>query len=560
MKILVVEDNLGDVRLLIEMFREQTPNDAEVTQASTMVEAEQHVAEHLFDIILLDLGLPDAQGLDAVRRTRAAAPHVPLVVLTASDSQSLAAQAVKEGAHDYLVKGQVDPRVLQRTLRLAVEREAHQRERNLLAEKLRQAQKMEVVGQLAAGVSHDFNNVLQIIMSGIDVLKDEKFISPHAHTFLNMIDRATERGSDLTNHLLSYSRKQRLDQTLLDVVEVLGNMRTLLSRTLGTDVVVTTRFAASPALVRTDRSQLETALMNIAINASHAMVDGGSLHFEVGNAEAEPFGEIKPGHYVVIAVTDTGTGMTAEVLASVFDPFFTTKGSSGTGLGLAMVQGFSRQSGGDVRVMSKLGEGTRLEIWLPQAEDDAQPAPPLQNTKNDMPCQCGRVLLVDDCSDVLVAIAAFLRTAGFTVFQALDGKQALAALADGERFDVLITDFMMPTMKGPELIKQARLFQLGLPALVISGFAGVSDALADLPGVMFLQKPFRRDQFIAQVNALVTRTGASASGRSGTENAVQPSKEAQLAGWRLSVDASDPPTVRPDLSGPTRGPLALRPS
>jgi signal transduction histidine kinase len=507
-KVLIVEDNPGDVRLLHEMFREQIPRDAEVAQASTMAEAEQHIAEHLVDIILLDLGLPDAQGLDAVRRVRAAAPHVPLVVLTASDSESLAAQALKEGAHDYLVKGQVDPRGLQRTLQLAIEREAHQRERNLLAEKLRQAQKMEVIGQLAAGVSHDFNNILQVIMGGIDVLKDEKFISPDAHTFLNMIDRATERGSDLTNHLLSYSRKRRLDQTLLDVVEVLDNMSTILSRTLGTDVVVTTEFAASPGLVRTDRSQLETALMNIAINASHAMADGGSLHFEIGSAEAEPFGEIKPGHYVVIAATDTGTGMTAEVLASVFDPFFTTKGPSGTGLGLAMVQGFSRQSGGDVRVMSKLGVGTRLEIWLPQAEDDVQPARPLQNTKNNMPGQCGRVLLVDDCFDVLVSIDAFLRTAGFTVLQALGGKQALTALADGERFDLLITDFMMPNMKGPELIKQARLFQVGLPALVISGFASVTDSMADLPGVVFLQKPFRRDRFIAQVSAMVAKASA----------------------------------------------------
>jgi len=259
-------------------------------------------------------------------------------------------------------------------------------------------------------------------------------------------------------------------------------------------------------LVRADRGQLETALMNLAINASHAMPDGGSLHFAVARAEGEPFGEIEAGRYLVITVTDTGSGMAPDVLACIFDPFFTTKGLEGTGLGLAMVQGFCRQSGGDVRATSRLGEGTSFEIWLPEVEAEAP-----QGSKRARPASVepvGHVLLVDDAQDVLTMVGAFLRTGGFTVYPASGGKQALSVLASGEHFDLLITDYMMPSLKGPELIRQARLIQPDLPAVVISGYADVEDFLADLPGTVLLKKPFRRDELIAQASAQIGRTAA----------------------------------------------------
>jgi signal transduction histidine kinase/CheY-like chemotaxis protein len=379
-------------------------------------------------------------------------------------------------------------------------------ERNRLEAQLRQSQKMEVIGRLAAGVAHDFNNILQVIGGGIEILKDDAAMPPESRGFLEMVDEAARRGSTLTHHLLSYSRKQVLDPKPVDLAAVIGDLGGVLARTLGPNIELSMQIAPSIGPVKIDRSQLETALMNLAINAAHAMPDGGALRIEVDRADAEPFGELRPGRYVVVAVSDTGTGMTPEVLASLFEPFFTTKGSAGTGLGLSMVQGFSRQSGGDTRVLSTPGQGSRFEIWLPEAL--APLAPPHPHLAPACAAPMGNVLLVDDAADVLITFSAFLRRGGFNVRQARDGQQALAALADGERFDVLVTDYMMPGMNGLELVKQARKLQPGLAALVVSGFIEVADFMVDLPGTILLHKPFKRDRFIEQISALVTRASA----------------------------------------------------
>ncbi len=381
-------------------------------------------------------------------------------------------------------------------------------ERNRLEAELRQAQKMEVVGRLAAGVAHDFNNILQVIGGGIEILKEDVALAPESRSFLELVDDAARRGSTLTHHLLSYSRKQVLEPQLVDLAEILDGLTRILTRTLAPTIGLSTRIAPSVGQVRADRNQLETALMNLAINAAHAMPDGGALRIEVNRADTEPFNELPPGGYVVIAVSDTGTGMTPDVLASLFEPFFTTKGSTGTGLGLSMVQGFSRQSGGDTRVFSTPGEGSRFEIWLPEIVPLL--AAPHRVRTTASPGHAGNVLLVDDAADVLVTLTAFLRRGGFEVHQARDGQQALAALADGEHFDVLVTDYMMPGMNGMHLVKQAQVLQPGLAALVVSGFVEVADFMADLPGTILLHKPFKRDQFIEHISALVARARADA--------------------------------------------------
>jgi PAS domain S-box-containing protein len=380
-------------------------------------------------------------------------------------------------------------------------------ERNRLAEQLRQAQKMQVIGQLASGVAHDFNNILQAIASGVELLKNERFISESGRDFLDVIGRATHRGSYLTHHLLSYSGRQMHDPKPSDVTQLLDRLRGMLLRTLGPAISLTIEIGDSIGMVSIDRGQFETAVMNLAINASHAMPSGGGLHIHVGSAEAEPFGELKPGRHVVIAVTDTGTGIPPDVMARIFDPFFTTKGAEGTGLGLPMVQGFCRQSGGDVRVSSAPGKGTCFEIWLPEA---AATTPHHHPVERLAPAgQAARVLLVDDAADVLILLDAFLRGGGFTVHQAQGGQQALAALAAGERFDVLVTDYMMPEMNGVALIAHARAIQPGLPALVISGFSDAADFMSSLPDALVLHKPFNRDQLITQIAALLP-AGAAA--------------------------------------------------
>jgi PAS domain S-box-containing protein len=373
-------------------------------------------------------------------------------------------------------------------------------ERLRMEEQLRQSQKLEVIGRLASGVSHDFNNILQVISGGVDMLRDERGLSGQGRMFLDMVDASARRGAYLTHHLLAYSRKQMLNPKLLDLHEVLDELGIVLSRTIGTHITLTIDVAPSVGPVNADRTQFETALLNLAINAAHAMPQGGELQIAVRSAAAEPFGEIKPGRYVVIAVTDTGTGMTPDVLACIFDPFFTTKGLDGTGLGLAMVQGFSRQSGGDVRATSTPGKGSTFEIWLPELPATAAPVHPAD--REAIAGQGGRVLLVDDAADVLITLDAFLRLGGFTVQQANSGRRALELMTEGAQFDVLVTDYMMPGMNGLELIRQARRLQPDLPAMVVSGFAEAADFMAELPNTILLHKPFDRDLLMSQVQAL----------------------------------------------------------
>ncbi len=387
--------------------------------------------------------------------------------------------------------------------------------------RLRQAQKMEVIGRVAAGVSHDFNNILQVITGGVDIVRRNGAIPAAADEFLQMVDDAARRGSDLTHQLLAYARKQTLKPSLLDVGAILADLGRMLTRTAGSRIAVTTRISASLGRVWADRSQLETALMNLALNAVHAMADGGSLQLAALSADAAGFAELQPGRYVVISVSDSGTGMTREVMASMFDPFFSTKGDDGNGLGLGMVQGFAHQSGGDVRASSKLGEGTSFEIWLPEVVDPPAPPEPAALSHGDVQADmhaeiqadvhCGRILLVDDAEDVLITLDAFLRIAGFTVQTAANGREALAEFAAGARFDLLITDFMMPGMSGLELIRHARQRHAGLPALMICGFFDTAALRGDLQDVATLQKPFKRDTLISQVSGLLTQAVAARS-------------------------------------------------
>ncbi len=393
---------------------------------------------------------------------------------------------------------------------LVVGRDVTERNR-LAAAELQQAQKIEVMGQLAAGMSHDFNNILQVIAGSTEIISDETALSAEATTLLDMIQKATRRGASLTRHLLDYSRKQVWNPELLNLADIFENLRVILSRTLGTHISVAIDIAPAIGLIRADRSQLETAVMNLAINASHAMPEGGTLRFEVARAAAAPAGEGPKESLgdnagrsnVLIAVADNGTGIPPDVLGHIFEPFFSTKGAAGNGLGLAMVQRFARQSGGDVRVTSVLGEGTRFEICLPEFQE---PAPQIgADSALESVAHEGSVLLIDDAEDVRIIVAAFLRAGGFTVHQASSGQQALWAIVAGTRFDLVITDQVMANMKGAELIRRVRQLQPDLPALIITGFPDTIESLTDIQGVGALIKPFQRSELIETVSRLIAR-------------------------------------------------------
>jgi PAS domain S-box-containing protein len=373
-----------------------------------------------------------------------------------------------------------------------------------LEAQLRQAQKMEAIGRVAAGVAHDFNNLLLALGGSIDLLIETVAGVPEAAEWGQVALRAVNRGNELTQRLLSFSRQQVLRARPVPIVELFSETSKLVGhlfegRATGAASQLVTDPGRPGLAVLADVAQLEAALINLVVNALDAMPAGGCVRLSAYQAEPEP-GLLTAGRYTVISVADTGLGMDKSTLAQACEPFFTTKGLNGTGLGLSMVQGFARQSGGEAHIISVVGEGTTVDLWLPSAE----PAPVPTETPEPLRAAAGRVMVVDDSPDALLVVGSFLRLAGFDVTSETDADRALAELRSSRRYEALITDFAMPGMNGLELLKQALEIVPGLPGMIITGFSQ-RDVLSDLEGITVLRKPFNRAELIGAVLALIKR-------------------------------------------------------
>jgi PAS domain S-box-containing protein len=363
-------------------------------------------------------------------------------------------------------------------------------ERHLAQERIRQSQQLEAVGRLTAGVAHDFNNVLQALLGGIELAIEGAVDRPDLRTDLELSLQAGRRGARLTSHLLSFSRQQTLRPAALDLPPLLDELSRTLARTLGHTIQLEVKAVASLPHVFVDGAHLDSALLNLALNARDAMPDGGDLVIEA-TATAD---------HVALSVSDTGSGMTSEVLAQACEPFFSTKGPKGSGLGLSMVQGFARQSNGELRIESVVGLGTRITLNLPLAGAVPAPAP---GRKTVSVVGQGRVLVVDDEVDVGRITGLFLVKAGYEVVTVNSADRALEVLAGPSQFDAVVTDFAMPGMDGAELVLRARDCCAMLPAVVITGYAG-ADRLDRLPGgVAVLHKPFHREQLARMVKRVI---------------------------------------------------------
>ncbi len=348
--------------------------------------------------------------------------------------------------------------------------------RRLEAE-LRQAQKMEAVGQLTGGIAHDFNNLLSIIVGNLQLLSrplqgQEKLVE-----LADSALKAALRGADLTKRLLSLSRRQVLEPRLLDVNELVMEMDELLRRTLGNSVDIETRFAKNLHPATIDPGQLESALLNLAINARDAMPEGGQLLIETSNLSipesgSPEFPQATPGEYVFLAVSDTGCGMPSDVADRAFEPFFTTKDvSKGSGLGLSMVHGFVEKSGGFTSIRSNVGVGTRLRLLFPMADDDTASSEQ-QIIEIEMPRGDECILVVEDDNEVRKTTIALLTDLGYQALEAGDGPSALRVLGAHPEIDLLFSDVMMPGgMRGPVLAQQAGEIRPDLPVLFATGFA-----------------------------------------------------------------------------------------
>ncbi len=358
-----------------------------------------------------------------------------------------------------------------------------------LEEERRQASKMEALGKLSAGVAHDFNNMLQAILGSLELALDDLAETSPAHELVSGALKSAQFGVGLTEPLLTYARQQTLWPQQIETAPFLADMGRLFTRIAGPNISVDVRMTPLIPALFADPGQLHAALMNLAANAIYAMHDGGTLTLDA--RETRDGGQ----HWVVLTVSDTGSGMDGTTLSHAADPFFTTKGTDGTGLGLSMVKGFVEQSGGEFHLASRLGVGTQIQMQLPCAKAAATDIrrPVVQRWSS------GRVLIVDDSPEVLKNTSGALTKAGFSVSEAVGGRAALALLADGERFDAIVTDFIMPGISGAELIGQARIMQPGLPALVITGFADLGAILGLPRNVEVLRQPFQRVQLLQAI-------------------------------------------------------------
>jgi signal transduction histidine kinase/CheY-like chemotaxis protein len=376
---------------------------------------------------------------------------------------------------------------------------------------LRQSQKMEAMGRLAGGVAHDFNNLLTVIKGNSSILAERLGSEHRLIKLTTQIDGAADRAVSLTRQLLAFCRMQVLQPKILDLNELVSEMCKLLRRLVPEDIAFNFRAGQSLGRVKADPGQIEQVIMNLVVNAGDAMPGGGTLTVETRNItvsteEAARRAPVSPGQYVLLSVTDNGMGMDAETKARIFEPFFTTKEQGkGTGLGLATVYGIVKQSGGFIWVESEMGGGARFEIYLPRVTERSEPVS-LEN--EEIPTSQGlkTVLVAEDEEAVRELTCEFLKSAGYEVLQASNGAEALAlAEASKHCIHALVTDLVMPRMRGPELARRLKALQPQIRVIYVSGYLDYQRSENEfLEDALFIQKPFTRSSLVARMAELLT--------------------------------------------------------
>jgi signal transduction histidine kinase len=459
------------------------------------------------DVIISDHNVPQFDGRAALDIARVLAPGTPFILCTGSLNEEAAVAYMKAGATDYILKDRIAR--LGPAVKEALQRVHERHERRQLEEQLRQAQKMEAIGQLAGGVAHDFNNILTAILGAADLmLADLPPDSPSREDAQDISDSA-QRAAALTRQLLAFSRKSSAQTRPVDVNDVVRGLESMLRRLLAANIEV--RFALGQGIghALADAGQVEQILLNLAVNARDAMPQGGKLTIETANAEldveyAQAHPGLKPGRYVMLAVSDTGVGMDPPTRARIFQPFFTTKGQKGTGLGLSTVDTIVRQHGGHVWVYSEPGHGAVFKVYLPHAR--ASGAAEGESPGGGAPRGEETVLVVEDTHAVRSLVARVLEGLGYTVIEATDAATAeVAAARYAGRIHLLLSDVVMPGATGPELAQRLTEARPGLRVLFTSGYA--DDAVVHHgvlgAGASYLQKPFTPDALARKVREIL---------------------------------------------------------
>lgn len=634
LKILLIEDNPGDARLIKEALSEVESTDTELIHVTRLQEGLTKLAEADFDVLLLDLSLPDASGLDTIRQAHKAVVGVPIIVLTGFNDEAFSVTVVHEGAQDFLVKGQFDGALLIRAIRYAIERKEAQQELkaskefafniinssldmiiavdgeekiikfNKAAQKtfgyepeeilgkpvqvlyanpeeanrvreitlaegkcvqqitnvrkngerfpaslsasvlrdeqgrfqgivgtsrditeqlnleaqLRHSQKMESIGQLAAGVAHDFNNILTIIQGYASLLVLKKNLASELSGPLNEISLASEHAASLTRQLLTFSRKQTIQPRSLDLNAVLKNITKMLTRLLGAEIALKLEPASSLPPIHADAGMLEQVIINLAVNARDAMPKGGQIcvrtvSVEITPSYAQQRPAARPGQFVCLSIADSGVGMDAATLTRIFEPFFTTKEpGKGTGLGLATVYGIIQSHQGWIEVSSIPGQGTLFKIFLPVAKNSGAEQP--ESALPERECRgTETIFIVEDIAELRNMVRQLLESYGYTVIDAPNGLAALSIWKEHkDKIDLLLTDIVMPEgMSGHDLAQKLKADKSSLEIIFTSGHSiDLIGGNADLrEGFNFLQKPYQALTLAQTIRNCLDRKDAS---------------------------------------------------
>jgi two-component system, cell cycle sensor histidine kinase and response regulator CckA len=468
LEVLLAEDNPTDVLLIKHALSLSKQSKFNITHVERLSDLHLQMQSKAFHILLVDLGLPDSHGLETYRQARAFAAGLPIIVLTGLDDETTGISTLREGAQEYLVKGRLSEHSLSRAIYYAIEKKN-------IEERLRQAQKMEALGQLAAGVAHDFNNILTVIRgrAGLLLLKEENsFITESAQEIQSAVDRAAH----LTRQLLTFSRQQFMQTKPLNLNEALGEIFKMLARIVGEDIHIDLRLNPDSPLVEADLGMIEQVILNLAVNARDAMPDGGKLSIatttiQLSPEESKSYPEGYAGRFVCLSVADTGCGIPVEVTKHIFEPFFTTKEiGKGTGLGLATVFTIVQQHRGWIDVRSEQGKGSIFDIFLPVST--LQPCLVTSDPVAESSTGTETILLVEDEEAVLSLARTILTMQGYRVIEARTAAEAISQWQEnGFEIDLLLTDLIMPGGKtGIQLVKELREKNPNLKVLLTSGY------------------------------------------------------------------------------------------
>ncbi|MBE9028958.1 response regulator [filamentous cyanobacterium LEGE 11480] len=529
MRILLVEDNLAEGRFMREILQEKLARRLILRHVQRLAEAFGTLADQTFDVVLLDLTLPDSQGLASVDRLLADYPQLPIVVLTNMNDDALAVAAVRHGAQDYLMKRQVNADVLVRSISYAIERQqaadalqaanenleqrvaertaelaaANQQlkqeilERQQLEAQFLRAQRLESLGTLSAGIAHDMNNILTPILAVSQLLPLKlPQLDANMLRLLQVMEDSAHRGAALVKQILAFARGVEGNRTTVKVDELLTEVTQILQQTLPKTIQIAVDCRDDLEPVYGDVTQLHQVLMNLSVNARDAMPHGGKLQITaemqtLDSTTAQMHIEAKPGLYIVIGVKDTGMGMSPEVLDRIFDPFFTTKAmGQGTGLGLSAVLGIVNSHGGFIDAQSEVVRGTSFRLFLPAYQVAAGV---IEHDDDFPPGHQEVVLVVDDEAAVRESTKATLESYNYFVLVAASGTEAVNLCQRyPDRIDFMLIDLMMPELDGFDTLAQLQHWRSDTPAIAMSGVnsAGLAQRTEVSGFARFLGKPF----------------------------------------------------------------------